>query len=74
MRDPLWKIKERILVALQTCSITELATETDRTGADLDLASGRHSSTRSSSAVPVRRELRNLGTTRNSELEPDREP
>ena len=27
VRDPLWKIKERILVALQTCSITELATE-----------------------------------------------
>ena len=27
VRDPLWKIKERILVALQTCSITELASE-----------------------------------------------
>ena len=27
VRDPLWKIKERILVALQTCSITELAAE-----------------------------------------------
>ena len=27
VRDPLWKIKERILMALQTCSITELATE-----------------------------------------------
>ena len=27
VRDPLWKIKERILVALQTCSVTELAAE-----------------------------------------------
>jgi hypothetical protein len=27
VRDPLWKIKERILVALQTCSVTELASE-----------------------------------------------
>ena len=27
VRDPLWRIKERILVALQTCSITELAAE-----------------------------------------------
>jgi Rrf2 family protein len=27
VRDPLWKIKERILVALQACSITELAAE-----------------------------------------------
>ncbi|MSO57000.1 MAG: Rrf2 family transcriptional regulator [Acidobacteria bacterium] len=29
VRDPLWKIKERILVALQACSVTELATETN---------------------------------------------
>ena len=28
VRDPLWKIKERILVALQACSITELANDT----------------------------------------------
>ena len=27
VRDPLWKIRERILVALQTCSITELAAD-----------------------------------------------
>ena len=27
VRDPLWKIRERIIVALQTCSITELASE-----------------------------------------------
>lgn len=27
VRDPLWKIKERILLALQTCSITELAND-----------------------------------------------
>jgi len=27
VRDPLWKIKERIIVALQACSITELATD-----------------------------------------------
>jgi hypothetical protein len=27
VRDPLWKIRERIIVALQTCSITELAAE-----------------------------------------------
>jgi Rrf2 family protein len=27
VRDPLWKIKGRILVALQTCSIAELAAE-----------------------------------------------
>src|SRR6266545_4453625 len=29
VRDPLWKIRERILVALQGCSITELARDTD---------------------------------------------
>jgi len=29
VRDPLWKIRERILFALQTCSITELATDTN---------------------------------------------
>ena len=28
VRDPLWKIKERIIVALQACSITELANDT----------------------------------------------
>ena len=28
VRDPLWKIKERILFALQECSITELAADT----------------------------------------------
>jgi Rrf2 family protein len=28
VRDPLWKIKERILIALQACSITELAADT----------------------------------------------
>jgi Rrf2 family protein len=27
VRDPLWKIKERILLALQMCSITELAAD-----------------------------------------------
>lgn len=27
VRDPLWKIKERILLALQTCSISELAND-----------------------------------------------
>src|ERR1700674_4992699 len=27
VRDPLWKIKERILLALQECSITELASD-----------------------------------------------
>jgi Rrf2 family protein len=27
VRDPLWKIKERILFALQACSITELAAD-----------------------------------------------
>lgn len=29
VRDPLWKIKERILEALQACSITELARDTN---------------------------------------------
>jgi len=29
VRDPLWKIRERILTALETCSITELATDTN---------------------------------------------
>lgn len=29
VRDPLWKIKERILEALQACSITELAKDTN---------------------------------------------
>ena len=29
VRDPLWKIKERILTALQACSITELARDTN---------------------------------------------
>jgi Rrf2 family protein len=29
VRDPLWKIKERILLALQECSITELARDTN---------------------------------------------
>ena len=29
IRDPLWRIKERILAALATCSIHELATEPD---------------------------------------------
>ena len=29
VRDPLWKIKERILLALQACSITELAADTN---------------------------------------------
>jgi Rrf2 family protein len=29
VRDPLWKIKERILFALQACSITELAADTN---------------------------------------------
>src|SRR6202171_799170 len=29
VRDPLWKIKERILLALQECSITELAADTN---------------------------------------------
>jgi len=29
VRDPLWKIKERILTALQACSITELAQDTN---------------------------------------------
>src|SRR6476660_9350569 len=29
VRDPLWKIRERILVALQNCSITELAADTN---------------------------------------------
>lgn len=29
VRDPLWKIKERILLALQACSIAELAAETN---------------------------------------------
>jgi Rrf2 family protein len=28
VRDPLWRIKERILFALQTCSISELASDT----------------------------------------------
>jgi Rrf2 family protein len=28
VRDPLWRIKERILFALQACSISELASET----------------------------------------------
>ena len=27
VRDPLWRIKERILVSLQTCSISELASD-----------------------------------------------
>ncbi len=27
VRDPLWKIKERIVLALQACSITELASD-----------------------------------------------
>jgi Rrf2 family protein len=27
VRDPLWKIRERIVLALQACSITELTTE-----------------------------------------------
>ena len=27
VRDPLWRIKERILLALQACSISELATD-----------------------------------------------
>ena len=29
VRDPLWKIRERILEALQACSITELARDTN---------------------------------------------
>jgi Rrf2 family protein len=29
VRDPLWKIRERIVVALQACSITELTAETN---------------------------------------------
>jgi len=29
VRDPLWKIRERILFALEACSITELATDTN---------------------------------------------
>jgi len=29
VRDPLWKIRERILTALEACSITELATDTN---------------------------------------------
>jgi Rrf2 family protein len=29
VRDPLWKIRERILMALEACSITELATDTN---------------------------------------------
>ena len=31
IRDPLWRIKGRILAALATCSIHELATDTDAT-------------------------------------------
>jgi Rrf2 family protein len=29
VRDPLWKIKERILFALETCSVLELANDTN---------------------------------------------
>ena len=46
VRDPLWKIKERILVALQTCSITELAMEGAAPRADLDFPPGSPANTR----------------------------